>query len=62
MAGDLTPKRGQKGGWHSGRFAHTFAAIRTGKLPSLRQSLGDDPEALTLYDKLYEANVPAERD
>jgi len=30
MAGDLTPERGQKGGWHSGRFAHTFAAIDLG--------------------------------
>jgi hypothetical protein len=28
MAGDLTPE--QKGGWHSGRFAHTFAAIDLG--------------------------------
>ena len=26
MAGDATPK----GGWHSGRFAHTFAAIDLG--------------------------------
>src|SRR5260370_7037987 len=26
MAGDSTPK----GGWHSGRFAHTFAAIDLG--------------------------------
>jgi exopolyphosphatase/guanosine-5'-triphosphate,3'-diphosphate pyrophosphatase len=30
MAGDLTPGQGQKGGWHSGRFAHTFAAIDLG--------------------------------
>jgi exopolyphosphatase/guanosine-5'-triphosphate,3'-diphosphate pyrophosphatase len=30
MAGDLTPQQGQKGGWHSGRFAHTFAAIDLG--------------------------------
>jgi exopolyphosphatase/guanosine-5'-triphosphate,3'-diphosphate pyrophosphatase len=30
MAGDLTPEQGQKGGWHSGRFAHTFAAIDLG--------------------------------
>jgi exopolyphosphatase/guanosine-5'-triphosphate,3'-diphosphate pyrophosphatase len=30
MAGDLTPDRRQKGGWHSGRFAHTFAAIDLG--------------------------------
>ena len=27
MAGESTPK----GGWHSGRFAHTFAAIDLGK-------------------------------
>src|SRR3569833_639113 len=30
MAGDHTPEQGQKGGWHSGRFAHTFAAIDLG--------------------------------
>ena len=30
MAGDLTPEQGQKGGWHNGRFAHTFAAIDLG--------------------------------
>ncbi|MBN9088876.1 MAG: Ppx/GppA family phosphatase [Reyranella sp.] len=30
MAGDLTPDQRQKGGWHSGRFAHTFAAIDLG--------------------------------
>ena len=29
MAGDLTPEQRQ-GGWHSGRFAHTFAAIDLG--------------------------------
>src|SRR3954465_13867149 len=30
MAGELTPQAGNKGGWHSGRFAHTFAAIDLG--------------------------------
>ncbi len=30
MAGELTPPTGPKGGWHSGRFAHTFAAIDLG--------------------------------
>ncbi len=30
MTGDLTPQAGQRGGWHSGRFAHTFAAIDLG--------------------------------
>src|SRR5260221_11928701 len=30
MAGDSTPQAGNKGGWHSGRFAHTFAAIDLG--------------------------------
>src|SRR5882724_13313883 len=30
MAGDSTPHAGNKGGWHSGRFAHTFAAIDLG--------------------------------
>src|ERR1700760_3451104 len=30
MAGDSTPHTGNKGGWHSGRFAHTFAAIDLG--------------------------------
>src|SRR6476661_1743842 len=30
MAGDFTPEQAQKGGWHSGRFAHTFAAIDLG--------------------------------
>ena len=29
-AGDLTPEQGKKGGWHNGRFAHTFAAIDLG--------------------------------
>ncbi len=30
MTGDSTPQAGPKGGWHSGRFAHTFAAIDLG--------------------------------
>src|SRR4029450_3880427 len=30
MAGESTPQAGNKGGWHSGRFAHTFAAIDLG--------------------------------
>ncbi len=30
MAGDSTPQAGNRGGWHSGRFAHTFAAIDLG--------------------------------
>ena len=31
MAGESTPHAGgNKGGWHSGRFAHTFAAIDLG--------------------------------
>src|SRR5687768_18356088 len=31
MAGESTPHTGgNKGGWHSGRFAHTFAAIDLG--------------------------------
>ena len=30
MTGDLTPQARQRGGWHSGRFAHTFAAIDLG--------------------------------
>lgn len=30
MAGESTPISGPKGGWHSGRFAHTFAAIDLG--------------------------------
>jgi exopolyphosphatase/guanosine-5'-triphosphate,3'-diphosphate pyrophosphatase len=30
MTGDSTPQAGQRGGWHSGRFAHTFAAIDLG--------------------------------
>jgi exopolyphosphatase/guanosine-5'-triphosphate,3'-diphosphate pyrophosphatase len=30
MAGDSTSQQGAKGGWHSGRFAHTFAAIDLG--------------------------------
>jgi exopolyphosphatase/guanosine-5'-triphosphate,3'-diphosphate pyrophosphatase len=30
MAGEQTPRTGLKGGWHSGRFAHTFAAIDLG--------------------------------
>jgi len=30
MAGDSTPRTGSKGGWHTGRFAHTFAAIDLG--------------------------------
>jgi len=30
MAGDSTPQQRTKGGWHSGRFAHTFAAIDLG--------------------------------
>ena len=30
MAGDSTSQQGTKGGWHSGRFAHTFAAIDLG--------------------------------
>jgi exopolyphosphatase/guanosine-5'-triphosphate,3'-diphosphate pyrophosphatase len=30
MAGESTPQAGTKGGWHSGRFAHTFAAIDLG--------------------------------
>jgi len=30
MAGEQTPRTGPKGGWHSGRFAHTFAAIDLG--------------------------------
>jgi exopolyphosphatase/guanosine-5'-triphosphate,3'-diphosphate pyrophosphatase len=30
MAGESTPQTGSKGGWHSGRFAHTFAAIDLG--------------------------------
>jgi exopolyphosphatase/guanosine-5'-triphosphate,3'-diphosphate pyrophosphatase len=30
MTGDLQPQAGQKGGWHRGRFAHTFAAIDLG--------------------------------
>jgi exopolyphosphatase/guanosine-5'-triphosphate,3'-diphosphate pyrophosphatase len=30
MAEEPTSQQGQKGGWHSGRFAHTFAAIDLG--------------------------------
>ena len=30
MAGESTRHAGNKGGWHSGRFAHTFAAIDLG--------------------------------
>ena len=30
MTGEPTPRTGQQGGWHSGRFAHTFAAIDLG--------------------------------
>ncbi|HZQ00374.1 MAG TPA: Ppx/GppA phosphatase family protein [Reyranella sp.] len=30
MAEETIPTSGQKGGWHSGRFAHTFAAIDLG--------------------------------
>jgi exopolyphosphatase / guanosine-5'-triphosphate,3'-diphosphate pyrophosphatase len=30
MTADSTPQAGQRGGWHSGRFAHTFAAIDLG--------------------------------
>ena len=30
MAGETTPQAGNRGGWHSGRFAHTFAAIDLG--------------------------------
>lgn len=30
MAGESTPQTGSRGGWHSGRFAHTFAAIDLG--------------------------------
>jgi exopolyphosphatase/guanosine-5'-triphosphate,3'-diphosphate pyrophosphatase len=30
MTGNSTPGAGQRGGWHSGRFAHTFAAIDLG--------------------------------
>ncbi|HYC64043.1 MAG TPA: Ppx/GppA phosphatase family protein, partial [Reyranellaceae bacterium] len=30
MAGETTPQTTPKGGWHSGRFAHTFAAIDLG--------------------------------
>src|SRR5471030_913655 len=30
MTGDSTPQAGRRGGWHSGRFAHTFAAIDLG--------------------------------
>ena len=30
MAGESIPHAGNKGGWHSGRFAHTFAAIDLG--------------------------------
>jgi exopolyphosphatase/guanosine-5'-triphosphate,3'-diphosphate pyrophosphatase len=30
MAEDSTPQQRTKGGWHSGRFAHTFAAIDLG--------------------------------
>ncbi len=30
MAGEFSPQAGNKGGWHSGRFAHTFAAIDLG--------------------------------
>jgi exopolyphosphatase/guanosine-5'-triphosphate,3'-diphosphate pyrophosphatase len=30
MAGESTPQTTPKGGWHSGRFAHTFAAIDLG--------------------------------
>jgi exopolyphosphatase / guanosine-5'-triphosphate,3'-diphosphate pyrophosphatase len=30
MAGESTPQAGNKGGWHSGRFAHIFAAIDLG--------------------------------
>lgn len=30
MAGEQMPRTGPKGGWHSGRFAHTFAAIDLG--------------------------------
>ena len=30
MAGEAIPSAGNRGGWHSGRFAHTFAAIDLG--------------------------------
>ena len=30
MTGEPTPRTGPQGGWHSGRFAHTFAAIDLG--------------------------------
>jgi hypothetical protein len=30
MAGESTPQAGNKGGWHSGRFAHRLAAIDLG--------------------------------
>ncbi|MBM3649458.1 MAG: Ppx/GppA family phosphatase [Alphaproteobacteria bacterium] len=30
MAGETTPHAANKGGWHSGRFAHTFSAIDLG--------------------------------
>ena len=30
MAGEAIPNAGNRGGWHSGRFAHTFAAIDLG--------------------------------
>lgn len=30
MAGEAIPYAGNRGGWHSGRFAHTFAAIDLG--------------------------------
>jgi len=30
MAGEAIPHAGNRGGWHSGRFAHTFAAIDLG--------------------------------
>src|SRR5215467_14582070 len=50
MAGDTTPK----GGWHSGRFAHTFAAIDLGtnncRLLVARASI-DGYEVLDAYSR-----------